>query len=294
MPKQGLDSDERNPTSDERYKLLFETSSDAAMLLDEKGFFDCNPATLKMFGYSSKEEFCTKGPADLSPPTQPDGSDSLTSANKKVADAYEKGSNFFEWVHKRSNGENFPANVLLTAFELNGKKVIQATVRDITDLKKSQEKTRQLALIVSISQDAILTKDLSGTILTWNKGAEEMYGYSANEIVGENIETLMPDNIKGEEKAIIEKILKGEVVRRYETQRIRKDGTILDIELSVSPIKDDFGKITSMSAIARDITEQKRIRDNTERMNKLMVNRELRMIELKNQIIELKKQIHGN
>lgn len=293
MPKQGLGSDERNPTSDERYKLLFETSGDAVMLLGEKGIFDCNPATLKMFGYSSKEEFCTKGPADLSPPTQPDGSDSLTSANKKVADAYEKGSNFFEWVHKKFNGESFPAQVLLTSFNLNGKKVIQETVRNITDLKKNQEKINLLASLTEISPDAILTKDVNGNILTWNKGAEMIYGYQSGEIIGESVETIIPDNIEGEEKGIIDRVLKGETIRNYETQRLRKDGVIIDVELSVSPVKDAKGNISFISAVARDITEQKRIRDNTTRMNKLMIGRELRMVELKNQVAELKNQTHG-
>ena len=136
------------PTQDsvttDRYKLVFETSNDAIMLLDEKGFFDCNPATLKIFGYRSKEEFCGKTPADHSPPTQPDGNDSMTLAKKQIAEAYQKGSNSFEWIHRRSTGEDFPAEVLLTAFSLDGKKVIQATVRDISEREQKNDELKKM------------------------------------------------------------------------------------------------------------------------------------------------------
>jgi PAS domain S-box-containing protein len=291
MPAQDPNPEERSSTSNDRYKLVFETSSDAIMLLDEKGFFDCNPATLKIFGYRTKEEFCGRTPADHSPPTQPDGTDSMALANKHIADAYQNGSSSFEWVHKRANGESFPANVLLTAFTLNGKKVIQATVRDITELRRSQAEAEGSASVIEIFQDAIYSLDLSGIVLSWNKGAEKMYGYSAEEIMGEDIRTIIPDDLKGEENVIIEKARKGGVFKYDDTKRIRKDGTVLDVELSVSPIKDMKGNITSVFVIGRDITEQKRIRDNTERMNKLMVNRELRMIKLKNKITELEEKL---
>ncbi len=125
--------------SEAKYRTLYESSSDAIMMLDEKGFFDCNNATLHMFGFSEKEDFTRVHPADISPPYQPDGTDSLTAANKKIAEAFRKGTNFFEWLHRRKNGEDFPAEVLLTAFPLRGKQVLQATVRDITERKRAEE-----------------------------------------------------------------------------------------------------------------------------------------------------------
>ena len=105
--------------SETRYRTLFETSSDALMLFDrEKGFFDCNEETLKTFGLSGKDEFIAVHPSELSPPEQPNGEDSFTAANEKIAKAFEKGSNKFEWVHRRKNGQDFPAEVWLTAFPL--------------------------------------------------------------------------------------------------------------------------------------------------------------------------------
>jgi len=146
--------------NDDRYKLLFDTSSDAIMLLDEKGFFECNPATLKIFGYSSQAEFCGKHPSQHSPPTQPDGTNSMELANKQIAEAMEKGSNAFEWVHRRSTGEDFPAEVRLTAFILNGKKVLQATVRDESVRKQHEELLNKKNLELSAINRAMVGREL--------------------------------------------------------------------------------------------------------------------------------------
>jgi PAS domain S-box-containing protein len=125
--------------SEIRFRTLFDSTSDAVMLLDEKGFFDCNQATLAIFGCSTREEFCSRHPADLSPPTQPCGTDSFTLANQRIATAMKEGSNHFEWVHKRADtGETFPADVLLNAMELDGKRVLQAVVRDISERKRAE------------------------------------------------------------------------------------------------------------------------------------------------------------
>ena len=140
--------------SETKFRTLYDSSSDAVMLQDEKGFFDCNKATLTIFGCATKEEFCTKHPAVLSPPQQPCGTDSTVLANKMVATAMEKGSVHFEWMSKRNDtGETFPTDVLLTAMELDGKQVVQAVVRDITDRKRAEEElietNRQLEAAIS-------------------------------------------------------------------------------------------------------------------------------------------------
>ena len=133
----------QDTSSNDRYKVVFDTSSDAIMLLDERGFFDCNPATLRVFGYATKEDFCGKSPAEHSPPTQPNGNDSTALTKTWMTEAYQKGSVSFEWVHRKSNGEYFPAEVRLTAFSLNGKQILQATVRDISQRRKSDDLLKQ-------------------------------------------------------------------------------------------------------------------------------------------------------
>jgi len=130
--------------SEKKYRTLFESSSDAIMLLDENGFFDCNKATLSMFGLSKKEDFLKLHPSQVSPPYQPDGVDSLTAANHNIAEAFMTGSHLFEWVHRRENGEDFFADVLLTVFSFKRKPVLQATVRDISDRKKADEQIKKL------------------------------------------------------------------------------------------------------------------------------------------------------
>ena len=123
----------------ERLRAIFEGSYDAIMLLTDKGFFDCNQRTLDMFGFRRREDFIKTHPSDLSPPFQPDGEASLESSMRHIQTAYQKGSDRFEWIHRRHNGEDFPAEVLLSAFDFIDGKVLQATVHDITRRKEAEE-----------------------------------------------------------------------------------------------------------------------------------------------------------
>ncbi len=128
-----------------RLRSVFEGSSDAIMLLTEKGFFDCNERTLEIFGMNNKQEFVVCHPSNLSPHSQPDGRDSFSLANERIKFAFEHGANRFEWMHRRKNGEIFPAEVLLSAFEYGGERILQATVRDITERKQTEEQLHHLA-----------------------------------------------------------------------------------------------------------------------------------------------------
>lgn len=129
--------------------------------------------------------------------------------------------------------------------------------RDITERKKAEEAQLLLAAVVESSDDAIITKTLDGTITSWNKSAEKMYGYTPSEVIGKPVTMLMPEGRKNEEPAIIARLRKGEKIDHYETVRKRKDGTLIDISLTVSPITDDKGRIIGASKIARDISGRK-------------------------------------
>ena len=121
---------------EERFRNLFEISNDAIMLLDEKGFFDCNPATLAFFELPTKEQFCQSHPAHLSPPEQPDGTESTVAANRRIEQAYREGSARFEWVYRTMNGRDFPCEVSLQRMPLEGREILQEVVRDITERKR--------------------------------------------------------------------------------------------------------------------------------------------------------------
>ena len=121
--------------SELKYRRVFEGSNDAMMLFASEKFLDCNEATLRVFGYSTRDEFLGKHPAEVSPPLQPDGRESRLAADDNIAAAFRDGRNFFEWLHQRADGTVFPADVLLTPFDYRGRRVLQATVRDITARK---------------------------------------------------------------------------------------------------------------------------------------------------------------
>jgi PAS domain S-box-containing protein len=120
-----------------------------------------------------------------------------------------------------------------------------------------EEAILRLAAIVESSDDAIFSKTTEGIITTWNKGAERIYGYSADEIIGKSVAVLIPPNRKNDFPLIMSKLKKGERIDHFETQRFTKDGRIIDVSITVSPLKNAQGKIIGASKIARDITEKK-------------------------------------
>jgi PAS domain S-box-containing protein len=128
---------------------------------------------------------------------------------------------------------------------------------DVTDRVLAERLTRELAAIVTSSDDAILSKDLDGTIRSWNAGAERLYGFSAVEAVGAPITIIVPDDRHGEMDEILRKVTAGEGVKGFETSRRRKDGSVVEVSLSVSPVRDEHGRIAAASVIARDVTERR-------------------------------------
>ena len=142
--------DERKQTekalreSELKYRTLFESTPDPIMMLDMNGFFDCNAAALKIFNCFSKEEFVNYHPSELSPPEQPGSVDSFTAASGHIEKALSQGSDFYEWMHKKKNGTVFPTEILLSRFELGGRMVLQALVRDVTARKQAEEQIHLL------------------------------------------------------------------------------------------------------------------------------------------------------
>ena len=139
------------------------------------------------------------------------------------------------------------------------------------DLQKEiGELNSRLAAIVEFSEDAIIGKDLNGTIISWNKGAEKIYGYSAEETIGRPISMLVPSSHAEEIRLILEKIRRGERVEHYETVRVTKAAKQINISLTVSPIKDDAGTIIGASTISRDITRHKKYEEMIQRQARIL------------------------
>ncbi len=142
-----------------------------------------------------------------------------------------------------------------------------AAARDISKRKQAEEEWSRLAAIVDSSDDAIIGKSLDGTIVSWNPGAEKIYGYAAEEVIGRHMSLLAPPDQIDEIDGLLAQIQRGESVHHNETVRIRRDGTPLQVSLTLSPIRDREGRIVGASTIARDITERKKAEEAIRRAN---------------------------
>ena len=165
-----------------------------------------------------------------------------------------------ETIRRRKDGTLIPIELSISPVRNASGEIMGASSikRDISERRHGQQTASRLAAIVESSDDAIISKALDGTVLTWNAGAERMYGYSAAEIVGRPIYSLVPERLQQDEERILRQVARGDPVHHYETVRCRKDGKEIDISLALSPLRDATGTITAASSIQRDITERKR------------------------------------
>lgn len=163
----------------------------------------------------------------------------------------------------RRDGSLLPVLLSATAIRDDSGTFImsRSTVYDITERKKAEENEHLLSSIVQTSDDAIFARDLDGVILSWNRGAERIYGYAAHEAVGRNMSMLVPPESADELTELLAAVRRGECVEHYVTNRLRRDGERISVSLTVSPIKDATGSIVGASAIARDITTQMRVEE---------------------------------
>jgi len=184
------------------YKLIFDSSKDAIMTIAPPTwkFVTGNVSALKLFGAKSLEEFTSKGPWDFSPAKQPDGRLSAVGAKEMIDKAMKTGAASFDWVHKKLDGKSFPANVLLSRINIGDSNILQATVRDLTEIKKahdelseSEEKFRALTCVVN---DAVIMADSEDKIVFWNKSAESMLGWKEKEVVGKTLHDFLPKETK--------------------------------------------------------------------------------------------------
>src|SRR5580698_7458637 len=149
-----------------------------------------------------------------------------------------------------------PSIALQSYSTMEWSKVVRLSLHDMREPKQAEEITGLLAAIVASSDDAIISKNLDGTITSWNKSAERIFGYSPEEAIGQHITLVIPPERRSEESDILARIRRGERVDHFHTVRRRKDGTFLDVSLTISPVRDSLGNVVGASKVARDISEQ--------------------------------------
>jgi PAS domain S-box-containing protein len=179
------------------------------------------------------------------------------------------------------DGRKIAVEFVSNVYQAGDCNVIQCNVRDITERRQAETVSIRLAAIVESSDDAIIGKDLNSIINSWNKGAEKIFGYAAGEMMGTSLLRLIPAGRHEEENQILEKIKRGESVEHFETRRQTKDGRLIDVSVTVSPIKDADGKVIGVSKVARDITERKAAEEKIRQLN----------VELERRVVERTAQL---
>jgi PAS domain S-box-containing protein len=267
-------ADERLPgavslrASEIRYRRLFETAHDGVLLVNPgtRKITDANPFMTKMLGYTRKQlvgkELFEIGLLKDEVASQ----EMFRKLKRKHEVRYE------DLPLESQGGRHQEVEVVANLYQEDGHAVIQCNIRDITQRKQAELALSRLAAIVEFSDDAIIGKDLKGIITSWNNGAEKIFGYSAREMVGTSIMRLIPSARRDEENQILARIRRGEGMRHFDTLRRTKDGRLINVSVTISPIKDAAGKVVGASKVARDISERKQAEAVQSRMEVLGVS----------------------
>jgi diguanylate cyclase (GGDEF)-like protein/PAS domain S-box-containing protein len=246
--------------SEEQYRVLVANIPEVVWKTDAKGnVIFVSPQVETILGYSA-EEFREQGDSLWFNAVHPDDKERVVRAFKSLI---QEGTAYdIECRARRKNGEWFWAHDRAVAtFDSNGLRVATGLLSDITARKTVEETSQKLASVVDFSQDAIIGKDINGIITSWNRAAEAMYGYRSEEVIGRDLSFLVPPGRQSEIPLIIERIRKGQPTESFETERLTKSGAVLDVSLTISPLRDASGRITGASSIARNITLRKRAED---------------------------------
>jgi PAS domain S-box-containing protein len=235
---------------------IVDSSDDAIISKDLSGIITSwNTSAERLFGYTASETI-GQSISIIIPPER------LFEETEIIA-RLKRGErvDHFETVRRRKDGSLLDLSLTISPVKNEHGRVVGASkiARDVTQSKRAERAALLLGAIVDSSDDAIISKDLNGIITSWNIGAERLFGYTAAEAIGKSVTILIPSDHLDEEPKILSLIRRGEHVNHFETIRQRKDGSLLDISLTISPVRDGQGNIIGVSKIARDITERKRI-----------------------------------
>jgi len=249
--------------SEVSYRRLFEAAKDGILILDitTGRINDVNPFLIELLGFS-RDEMLGKTVGELSP--FKDIEDNQAMLERLQTTGFVR---YDDLPLQARDGRKMEVEFVSNVYQDGGKQVIQCNIRDITERKKSEKISFQLAAIVASSDDAIIGKDLRGVVTSWNAAAEREFGYTASEMIGHSITRLIPAERHEEDVKILAQIARGKSVRHFETVRLRKDGSTFNVSVTVSAIKDSSGKVVGASKVVRDITTRKKAEETIHRLN---------------------------
>src|SRR6476661_7057575 len=250
--------DERppKPSANSHLAAIIESSEDAIASKDLNGTITSwNKSAERMFGYTAEE--IIGQPVTLIIPPELHGDEPKILQKIRAGERIEH----FQTVRVHKNGQLVDVSLTVSPIRDDKGTIVGAAkiVRDITRQKKLEEAALRLAAIVESSDDAIASKDLNGTITSWNRSAEKLFGYKPEEIIGKPVTTIIPPELHHDETMILSKIRRGEKIDHFETIRLHKNGDRIEVSLTISPVKDDNGNVIGAAKIIRNITETNKI-----------------------------------
>ena len=240
-----------------RKAAILESALDCIITFDHGGrVMEWNPAAERTFGHRRADVLGRSLAEVIIPESHRSGPCSGLPLYNAAGASYGRHS---ELMVMRSNGHEFPAEIAIAKVLVHGRPLFTAYLRDLTESKRAQRLQSELAAIVSASDDAIVSETLDGVIVSWNAGAERVYGYTANEMINRHVSTLIPaDHMDGFIQELAN-LRQGRSIQNFEVPRVRKDGRRICVSLTEAPIRNERGVITGIASTARDVTEQKRL-----------------------------------
>jgi PAS domain S-box-containing protein len=246
----------RSMRADLLLSAIVDSSDDAIASKDLNGIITSwNPGAERIFGYTAAE-IVGQSVMKLVPPDRHDEERAIL---KRLREG--ERIDHIETVRVRKSGEHFDVSITISPVKNAEGKIVGASkiLRDISELKRTMRADLHLSAIVNSSDDAIISKNLSGIVQSWNAGAQRIFGYLAEEIIGQSVTKLIPADRQDEEPRIIERLKRGDRVDHFETVRVRKGGEHFPVSLTISPVRNALGEIIGASKIARDITDLRNI-----------------------------------